>query len=83
MATVSFEKDIMPLFNQFRARMIWRFDLTKYEDVKGNAALILQHIDYYSLSNAGNADMPPPPFTPLTQEQVATYQAWIDQGCQP
>lgn len=83
MATVSFANDIMPLFNQFRARMIWRFDLTKYEDVKGNAELILQRIDYYSASNAGNADMPPQPFSPLSQEQVQMFKAWIDGGYAP
>lgn len=41
---VSFERDIAPLFRQFRASMMWRLDLTKYGDVKANAQMILSQI---------------------------------------
>jgi hypothetical protein len=49
---------------------MWRFDLTKYEDVKANASAILTNIE-------PNGGMPPPPFPPLTAEQVSLFQQWI------
>jgi hypothetical protein len=70
--TVSFEKDIAPLFRQFRASMVWRLDLTRYEDVKLNAPMV-----YSQISQQG---MPPPPYPPLTTAQIATFKAWMDQG---
>lgn len=72
---VSFDKDIMPLFNQFKGQMMWRFDLTNYEQVKANAAVI------YGRINGGG--MPPPPFDPLTLEQIQLFQQWISDGCPP
>jgi glucose/arabinose dehydrogenase len=69
---VSFERDIAPLFGQFRASMMWRLDLTRYEDVKLNAAMV-----YSQISQQG---MPPPPYPPLTAAQVAAFKAWMDQG---
>lgn len=76
---VSFSNDIQPLFNQFRGQMMWRFDLTDYEHVKANAETInnrLAHADTYG-------PMPPPPFDPLTPEQVQLFGQWISDGCQP
>lgn len=70
--TVSFAQDIAPLFRQFRASMVWRLDLTKYEDVKLNAPMV-----YSQISQQG---MPPPPYPPLTAEQIAMFKAWMDQG---
>jgi hypothetical protein len=70
---VSFEKDIAPLFRQFRASMIWRFDLTRYEDVKANANTILTNI-------GPNGGMPPAPFPPFTAAQVTMFQNWINEG---
>jgi glucose/arabinose dehydrogenase len=70
MPTVSFEHDIAPLFRQFRASMMWRMDLTRYEDVKLNAKAIQKNI-------AVNGGMPPPPFPRLTDEQIALFDAWI------
>jgi hypothetical protein len=70
MPSLSFQKDLVPIFHQFRASMMWRLDLTKYEDVKANAAAILANI-------VPNGGMPPPPFPPLTAEQVALFQQWI------
>ena len=55
---VTFSNDIMPLFNQFRGQMMWRFDLTNYEHVSANAVVILNRI------NGNNGFMPPPPFDP-------------------
>jgi hypothetical protein len=72
MECVSFEKDIVPVFRQFRASMMWRFDLTKYEDVKSNADAI-----YDQISQNG---MPPPPYPPLTDEQVQTFKMWMNEG---
>ena len=73
MTTVSFENDIAPLFRQFRASMIWRFDLTKYGDVKANAPTILANI-------GPNGGMPPPPYPVLTTAQVAKFTEWMNQG---
>jgi hypothetical protein len=71
MADVSFANDIAPLFQQFRGQMIWRFDLTLYGDVVANYKEILDRIR--------NKGMPPPPFPPLTDEQIAMFADWIDQ----
>ena len=71
MTTVSFDADIKPLFAEFVAQMRWRMDLTRYEDVRMNASLIYQQILTQS--------MPPPPFPPLTVEQIAKFKTWIDQ----
>ena len=72
---VSFSNDIMPLFNQFKGQMMWRFDLTNYDQVKANAATILGRI------NGGG--MPPPPFDPLTFDQIQLFQQWINDGYEP
>lgn len=72
---VSFSTDIMPLFNQFKGQMMWRFDLTNYEHVKANASTI------YGRINGGG--MPPYPFDPLTLEQIQLFQQWMADGCQP
>lgn len=72
---VSFSKDIMPIFNQFKGQMMWRFDLTNYNQVKANATIILGRID--------GGGMPPPPFDPLPFDQIQLFQQWINEGCQP
>lgn len=71
-ASVSFEKDIVPIFRQFRGSMTWRLDLTKFDDVKSNAAMIYNQIS--------TKQMPPTPFPPLTQQQVALFKVWMDSG---
>jgi len=73
---VSFENDIMPRFSQFKAQMAWRFDLTDYEHVKANAQLILERI------SSSDSPMPPPPFNPLTTDEILTFARWIREGCQ-
>jgi len=69
--TVSFEKDLVPILRQFRGSMLWRFDLTCYEDVKGNATAIYQQI-----SQNG---MPPPPYPPLTDQQIKLFKTWMSE----
>jgi hypothetical protein len=76
MATVSFQKDIVPMFYEFRGPMLWRLDLTKYEDVKANAPMI------YNMITTGGG-MPPPPFPPFTADQVQMFQQWMTAGFQP
>ena len=76
---VSFNDDIMPLFNQFKGQMMWRLDLTNYEHVKANARIIYDRIADPNLLGP----MPPPPFDPLTSEQVQTFRQWMDEGCPP
>jgi hypothetical protein len=73
---VSFSSDIMPLFNQFSGQMMWRFDLTNYEHVKANAAVI------YTRINIGGG-MPPPPFDPLTLDQIQLFEQWMNEGFAP
>jgi hypothetical protein len=73
--SVSFENDIVPVFRQFRGSMLWRLDLTKYEDVKANAAAILAQIQ----TGPKLGGMPPLPYPPLTKKQVDAFQAWINQ----
>lgn len=65
----SFEKDILPIFRQFRGSMMWRFDLTNYEHVKANADLIYGQIS--------SQIMPPSPFPALTADQIATFKRWM------
>lgn len=74
---VSFSKDIAPIFNQFRAQMLWRFDLTNYDHVKANAATILTRI------SDPDQLMPPPPLDPLTTAQVDLFKQWMNTGYTP
>jgi hypothetical protein len=74
---VTFSNDIMPLFNQFKGQMMWRFDLTNYEHVKANATIIKNRID------SADGPMPPPPFDPLTPDQIQLFEQWITDGCLP
>jgi len=71
-STVSFEKDIVPIMHQFRGSMLWRFDLTRYEDVRGNANEIYGQIS--------TQQMPPAPYPPLTSEQVKLFKTWMAEG---
>lgn len=75
---VSFSSDIMPLFSQFRGQMMWRLDLTNYDHVKANARII-----YDRIADPNLGPMPPPPFDPLTTEQVRLFRQWMDEGCVP
>ncbi|MEZ4935180.1 MAG: hypothetical protein R2788_23980 [Saprospiraceae bacterium] len=53
--------------------MMWRLDLSKYEDVKMNANII------YNELASGN--MPPPNIATLKPEEIAKFKSWIDNGC--
>ena len=55
--------------------MMWRFDLTNYDQVRANAQVI------YGRINGGG--MPPPPFDPLTTDQIQLFQQWMAEGYQP
>ncbi len=67
---VSFADDIVPIFYQFKKQMMWRFDLTNYDDVKANYGQILSRI------SSKDNPMPPPPFAPLSQKDIDTFKAW-------
>lgn len=74
----SFANDIEPMFSRFAANMAWRFDLTDYAQVKNNAAMILSRI-----ATPSDNRMPPPGFAPFTEDEVATFRTWVEQGCPP
>ena len=74
MASVSFHDDIRPIFGKWKGQMIWRFDLTDYDVVKANAQLILGRI------SSKDSPMPPPPYSPLTADQIQQFEDWIAQG---
>jgi hypothetical protein len=67
------EEDIAGIFYPFVEQMMWRFDLSKYEDVRANANVILGRI------NGGG--MPPPNYPPLTNDQITTYENWVNNDC--
>ena len=66
-------EDIRGMLSPFTSQMMWRLDLGSYEDVRANATIILGRI------NGGG--MPPPPFPPLTQDQITTYGNWVGNDC--
>lgn len=74
---VSFANDIAPMFKPFDVNMAWRFGLTTYDDVKANAMLI------YSRMTNLSAPMPPPPYPPFTEEQIALFNQWMLDGYAP
>ena len=67
----SFERDIRSLFRQPDVdAMVWAFDLSSYEDVKGNAEDIYERV--------ADGTMPCDAAWPATQ--VELFRAWIDAG---
>lgn len=70
--TISFQNDILPIFYTWKSRMTWRLDLTSYKDVKENASIIYDQIVSKS--------MPPPPYPPLTDEQIEMFKQWMNTG---
>lgn len=77
----SFANDIAPIFAPFRPFMLWRFDLTDYDQVKANALLIDSFI-----SADPDGRMPPANFggaTSLTGQNIATFKQWIAEGFPP
>lgn len=78
----SFANDIAPIFNPFRANMLWRFDLIDYDQVKANAAAISAFIDPKVVGDSGR--MPPANYgNALTQQQIDLFQQWINEGYPP
>lgn len=78
MAT-SFKDDIAPMFAPYRANMMWRFDITDYETVKGSAAIIYERITGQGPFNP----MPAPPMEPLSQQQTDLFKQWMTDGFPP
>jgi len=74
--TVSFADDIAVLFYPFKNQMMWRFDLTNYEDVKTNYDQILSRI------SSKDDPMPPPPYNRLSDKDIETFRAWKVGGFQ-
>jgi hypothetical protein len=77
MAKTSFQTDIKPIFGQFVGPMMWRFDLSSYDVVKANISIIWARI------SAPDSPMPPPPYDPLSSDQLQLVAAWMDEGCPP
>lgn len=77
--TTSFANDIAPIFAPYRSNMLWRFDLTDYDQVVANAKLIQSFI-----SGGVNVRMPPANYgNALTDQQQALFQTWINEGYPP
>jgi len=72
--TVTFSNDILPIVGKWKSQMMWRLDLTNYEHVKMNADII-----YAQISTGG--PMPPPPYPPLTADQINLFKQWMNDGC--
>lgn len=78
---VSFATDILPLFRQNPDinHMRFRFDLSSYDDVKAHATVILGR-----LNGTGGNQMPPAADGgPWPAANIALFQTWINEGCQP
>lgn len=68
---MSFEADIRPLFREFdREEMEWALDLWSYEDVKSNAAGILERLE----------DETMPCDAPWPEAKIAVFRAWVENG---
>ena len=68
---MSFAADIRPLFREDdRASMDFAFDLWSYDDVKANAALILERVE--------DGTMPCDDAWP--EEKIESFRGWIAAG---
>lgn len=68
----SFENDIKPLFRASdREEMDFVFDLWSLDDVKANAASILERLE----------DGTMPCDAPWDELRIQQFRTWIDQGC--
>ena len=68
---VSFEADIKPLFRERDQRsMVSHFDLWAYDDVKANAAAILEAVSSGSMPCDGE----------WPAENVSKFKAWVDSN---
>jgi len=67
----SFEQDIKPLFRPTDVEsMAWAFDLSSYDEVKENAAAILERLREGSMPCDGE----------WPEEQVELFQRWTETG---
>ncbi len=72
----SFSNDIAPIFGPFRGNMLWRFDLTDYEQVKANAAII----QVFITADPDSACLPritPASFSPANHHVPAMDPRWL------
>jgi hypothetical protein len=68
---VTFEAQIKPLFRERdRRSMLFAFDLWSYDDVSQHGARILARLRSGTMPCDG----------PWSEEQVETFQRWIDAG---
>jgi hypothetical protein len=74
---VSFANDIVPFLTPWRSQMLWRLDLTSYDDVKMNAQIISDQI------SSTPPGMPPPPMQGLSAEEISLFSSWITDGVPP
>ena len=71
---MSFAADIKPLFrDEDRASMDFAFDLWSYDDVRANAALIMERV--------GDGTMPCD--EPWGDDKLAAFRDWIAAGFPP
>jgi hypothetical protein len=71
-ATVSYERDIRPLFREKDvSSMSKAFNLASYEDVRANASQILAKL----------ADGSMPCDGAWTPDHVELFRSWVDAGC--
>jgi hypothetical protein len=71
MVDLSFAKDIKPLFrDKDRSSMRTRFDLWSYQDVRDNAAAILDALQAGRMPCDG----------PWSSDNVDRFARWIDSG---
>jgi hypothetical protein len=69
--TPTFEADVKGLFRERDVRaMRFAFDLSKYEDVKGNASGILEFVENGSMPCDGAWE----------PEKVETFRRWVEGG---
>ena len=78
-STLSYEKDIKPLFTATdQAHMSFMFDLWSYEEVKNNANDI-----YDAVSHQRMPPSPPHGEGPWTQDKIDLFKKWMDEGFPP
>jgi hypothetical protein len=69
-----FARDVRPLFRDKDVEeMRFAFDLTLYDDVKANAAAILERVTDGSM----------PCDEPWSSDQIAQFRSWIEEGYLP
>jgi hypothetical protein len=77
---ISYATQIRPLFTAIDiSHMSFFCDLSSYADVKTNAADILGRLN----GSGGNVMPPPSAGGPWPPAQIALFQQWINDGCQP